>query len=169
MTLLRTIMCVALTMCVLAGCDSGSDTTTTGGGSGGSGSAGTSAGSGTDTSGATAATPAAPSTPAATPDTSTAAPAAASDPAAAAAAPTQPAGAAAAATATQAQTLLDQTVTYIKENKMDLAEKSLTQLEGLKPKLPAEYHPKIDSARKAFNAAKTGQGLKLDGLLPGAK
>ena len=51
-----------------------------------------------------------------------------------------------------------------------LAEKSLTQLEQLKPKLPAEWHPRVDQARKAFNAAKTGLGLKLDSLLPsGAK
>jgi hypothetical protein len=81
---------------------------------------------------------------------------------------TAPSGAAASAEVTQAQTLLDQTVTYIKENKMDLAEKSLTQLESLKPKLPVEYQSKVDSARKAFNAAKTGQGLKLDSVLPGA-
>ena len=81
---------------------------------------------------------------------------------------TAPSGVATSAEVTQAQTLLDQTVTYMKENKMDLADKSLTQLEALKPKLPVEYQSKIDSARKAFNAARAGQGLKLDGVLPGA-
>ena len=129
-------------------------------------------------SGGTAATPSAspssatPSQTAATPAagaTGTAADATAAQAAAKTEAPTTaPSGAATSAEVTQAQTLLDQTVTYIKENKMDLAEKSLTQLETLKPKLPVEYQSKIDSARKAFNAAKTGQGLKLDSVLPGA-
>ena len=129
-------------------------------------------------SGGTAATPSAspssatPSQTAATPAagaTDTAADATAAQAAAKTEVPTTaPSGAATSAEVTQAQTLLDQTVTYIKENKMDLAEKSLTQLEALKPKLPVEYHGKIDSARKAFNAAKTGQGLKLDSVLPGA-
>lgn len=86
--------------------------------------------------------------------------------AAAQSAATQPAAAGAAATA-QAQTLLDQTITYIKENKVELAEKSLTQLEALKPRLPVEYHSKIDGVRKASNAARTGHGLKLENLLPG--
>jgi hypothetical protein len=57
-------------------------------------------------------------------------------------------------------------MTYIKENKMDLAEKSLAQLEQMKSKIPVEYHPKIDQARTALNAAKSG-GAKLQGLLPG--
>jgi predicted lipid-binding transport protein (Tim44 family) len=114
------------------------------------------------------ASPAAAPTPAATPDASSTGGDAAAQTAATAETPTTApaAGTASAAEVTQAQTLLDQTVTYVKENKMDLAEKSLAQLEQLKPKLPVEYHSKIDGARKAFNAAKSGQGLKLDGLLP---
>ena len=75
---------------------------------------------------------------------------------------TQPAGAMPA----EAQKLMDQTLQYIKENKMDLAEKGLTQLESMKSSIPAAYHPKIDQVRTAFNAAKSG-GASLQGLLPG--
>ena len=172
MSFVRTTMaCAVLAMSVLAGCEKTDDATTPGGTAGAGASSGAATGGASDATAATpgatdatAATPAAAPTPAATPDASTATPAAASDPAA-----TQPAGAAAAATTAQAQTLLDQSIAYIKENKLDLADKSLTQLEALKPQLPAAYHSKVDAARKAFNAAKTGQGLKLDGLLPAAK
>ena len=179
MTLLRSIACVMMMVAILSGCER--DETTTGGTASGTGTgtgatAGTASESstaGTASESATAGASAAAPTPAATPDASSAAAgaAAAAQTAATSDAPTTaPSGAAAATAAetTQAQKLLDQTVTYIKENKMDLAEKSLTQLEQLKPKLPVEYHSKIDGARKAFNAAKTGQGLKLDGLLPGS-
>ena len=127
-------------------------------------------------SGGTAATPSAspssatPSQTAATPAagaTGTAADATAAQAAAKTEAPTTaPSGAATSAEVTQAQTLLDQTVTYIKENKMDLAEKGLTQLESMKAQIPAAYHPKIDQVRTAFNAAKSG-GASLQGLLPG--
>jgi len=155
-----------LGIAVLSGCER-DDTSGTGTATGGSGTSGTSA---TPAASETPAT----ETPAVTPTTAPSAGATLPDSAAVTAAAqsaaqtaaTQPA-AAAGAVQQQAQTLLDQTVTYIKENKMDLAEKSLTQLEGLKPKLPAEWHPRIDQARKAFTAAKTGQGLKLDSLLPG--
>lgn len=85
-----------------------------------------------------------------------------------ASAATQPAAAVDAGVTTQAQQLLDQATTYIKENKMDLADKSLTQLEALKPKLPPEWASKVDSARSTFNTAKSGAS-KLNGLLPGAK
>ncbi len=163
MELKRIAACAVLSVAVFAGCER-ADT--------GTGTSGT--GSGAGTSGTTA-TPAASETTPTTPTTMPSAAATLPDSAALTAAAqsaaqtaaTQPAAAAGAVTQ-QAQTLLDQTVTYIKENKMDLAEKSLTQLEQLKPKLPAEWHPRVDQARKAFNAAKTGQGLKLDGLLPGS-
>ena len=170
MDLKRIAMSAALTMAVVVvGCER-DDTTTTGTGAGTSGTSGTSG---------TTATPAASETPVATPDSSTAvapttapslpdsAAVTAAAQAAGQTAATQPA-AAAGAVQQQAQTLIDQTVTYSKENKMDLAEKSLTQLEQLKPKLPAEWHPRVDSVRKAFDTAKTGQGLKLDSLLPGS-
>ena len=163
MDLKRMIACGVLgTAMALAGCER-DDTTTTGSGTG------TGAPSGTGTTATPAAstdTPPPPTTaPTSTlPDTGALVGAAQT---AAETATTQPA-AATAEVQQQAQTLLDQTVTYVKENKMELAEKSLTQLESLKPKLPAEWHPRIDQARKAFAAAKTGQGLKLDGLLPGS-
>ena len=59
----------------------------------------------------------------------------------------------------QAKQLLDDTTRYIKENKLDLADKSLSTLETLKPQLPQSYHGRIDTARSMFNAAKKGQGL----------
>ena len=58
------------------------------------------------------------------------------------------------ATEQQATKLLDETMTYIKENKLDLAEKSLTAAEKLKPQLPTSYGPRIDQARTALDAAK---------------
>src|SRR5688500_3453903 len=58
------------------------------------------------------------------------------------------------ATEQQATKLLDETMTYIKENKLDLAEKSLTAAEKLKPQLPTSYAPRIDQARTALDAAK---------------
>ena len=63
------------------------------------------------------------------------------------------------ASTAEAQKLLDQATQYIKENKWDLADKSLTQLEGMKSQLPASYGPKIDASRKMFNTAKSGSGL----------
>ena len=71
------------------------------------------------------------------------------------ASPTAPAGDVTA----KAQQLLDQTTQYVKENKLDLAEKSLTQLEQIKPQLPQTFHPKIDQARSMFDTAKKGANL----------
>ena len=170
----RMIVCAVLGIgLALAGCEKSETTETK------SGAASTPPAASPSTPTETAATPAASpaATPSATPADATAAAQTAAANAAGAAQTaaktesptTAPSGTATAAEVTQAQTLLDQTLQYVKENKMDLAEKSLTQLEGLKPKLPVEYHSKIDAARKAFNAAKTGQGLKLDSLVPGAK
>lgn len=83
-------------------------------------------------------------------------PSAAQPAAAEAAAPTtQPAGGMTA----EAQKLLDQTTEYIKNNKLDLADKSVSQLEQMKPQLPTEYGPKIDNARQMLDMAKKGQGL----------
>ena len=130
----------------------------------------------------TAATPAAPS--ASESPSATATPAIPAAPAVPAAATTMPsdaaataagaagaAGAAAAATTqpvapAEVQKMIDQALTYVKENKMELADKTLTQLESMKAQIPVEYHPKIDQARKAFTAAKAGGG-NLGGLLPG--
>ena len=80
-------------------------------------------------------------------------PAAADDAAAAA-------DAAAGDTTAKATELLNQVTTYVKENKLDLAEKALVQLEKLKPQLPAAYQSKVDTARTMFDTAKKGQGLK---------
>jgi len=67
------------------------------------------------------------------------------------------------ASAAEAQKLMDQATQYIKDNKLDLADKTVTQLEGMKGQLPAEYGPKIDELKKMVDAAKTGLpgGMKL--------
>jgi hypothetical protein len=85
-----------------------------------------------------------------------AAPAAAAVPADTAAAP---AAAAEGDAKAQATDLLTKVETYVKENKMDLAEKALAELDKLKPQLPAEYQSKIDTAHTMFDTAKKGQGL----------
>jgi hypothetical protein len=74
---------------------------------------------------------------------------------------------ASAAVQTKAQELLDQTMTYVKENKFELAEKALTQLDGMKAQLPAEWGPRIEQARSALNAAKASGAVKVPGGLPG--
>lgn len=71
-----------------------------------------------------------------------------------------------AADTTQAQTLLDQAMQYIKDNKLNDADTVLTKLEAMKSKLPADWASKIDSARAAYNSAKTGSD-KLKSLVPG--
>jgi hypothetical protein len=63
------------------------------------------------------------------------------------------------ASTTEAQKLLDQASQYIKENKWDLADQSLTKVEQMKPQLPASYGTKIDATRKLFNSAKSGSNL----------
>jgi len=82
--------------------------------------------------------------------------------------PTTPAGStgggtttppAATVTVADAQKLLDQATQYIKDNKLELADKAIKQLEDAKPKLPAEYGPKIDHLRTAFNAATASGAL----------
>jgi hypothetical protein len=79
---------------------------------------------------------------------------------------TAPANSAVSADTTEAQKLLDQAMQYIKENKLNDADTVLTKLEAMKPKLPAEWASKIDSARSAFNSAKAGSD-KLKSLVPG--
>jgi len=72
------------------------------------------------------------------------------------------------ATQAQAKQLMDQAMQYIKENKLDLAEKAVNQLDGLKSQLPAEWGPRIDQVHSALNAAKASGGV--GGLkLPGSK
>jgi len=59
----------------------------------------------------------------------------------------------------QAKDKLDQAMEYIKENKYDLADKALTELEEMKDKLPASLQSQIAAARSALNAAKSGHSL----------
>jgi hypothetical protein len=69
--------------------------------------------------------------------------------------------AAAEANTAKATSLLEQLTQYIQDNKVDLADKTLSQLDGMKDSLPASLQEKIESARTALNAKKTaGQVLK---------
>ncbi len=61
-----------------------------------------------------------------------------------------------AAATEKAQTLYDEAVKYIQENKLDLAEKSLTQLESMKAQLPADWQSKLASAQEMLTKAKAG-------------
>jgi hypothetical protein len=73
--------------------------------------------------------------------------------------PADAADAAAGESVSKAQELMTQATNYIKDNKLDLAEKALAQLDELKPKLPASYAPKIDSLHTLLDNAKKGKGL----------
>jgi len=68
------------------------------------------------------------------------------------------AGEAGAAASGEAQKLIDQAMTYIKENKLDLAEQTVTKLEGMKASLSPTLQSAVDSARKSLNAAKSMGG-----------
>jgi len=106
---------------------------------------------------ATPAIPAAPTVPAVPADA--AASAAAKE--APAAATTQPVDS---ATSAKAQELLDQAMQYIKDNKYDLADKTLTQLEGMKASLSPTMQKSVDQARTMLTTAKAGGGIKLPSL-----
>lgn len=54
-----------------------------------------------------------------------------------------------------ADKLLADAAQYVKENKFDLADKAVAELEKSKPNLPAEYGPKIDQLKKLVDTAKT--------------
>lgn len=81
----------------------------------------------------------------------------------AAGADTQPA-ASAPMTADQAKGLLNQAMQYVKENKYELAEKTLDQVEAHKASLPATIQNQLGAARSALNTAKAGGGIKIPGL-----
>jgi hypothetical protein len=110
---------------------------------------------------APAAVPAAPTTPDATP---AAAAAAANESATAA---TQAVAGNAAVGAAETQKLIDQAMAYIKDNKLDLAEKAVTQLEGMKASLSPEMAKQVDNARSLLDTAKKAGAVKLPAL-PGA-
>ena len=61
---------------------------------------------------------------------------------------------AAADDAAKATSLLTQLTQYIKDNKVELAEKTLAQLDGMKGSLPASLQGQIETARTALAAKK---------------
>lgn len=65
--------------------------------------------------------------------------------------------------AAEAQKKLDQVMEYVKENKLDLADKGLKELEDNKASLPQVIQDRLPTARKTLDAAKAGNatGLKL--------
>ena len=68
----------------------------------------------------------------------------------------------------EAEKLLTEAGTYIKENKFDLADKAVAQLDALKPNLPAEYAPRIEQLKQAIATAKAAAanmpgGMKMPG------
>ena len=65
----------------------------------------------------------------------------------------------------EAQKLIDQAQTYIKENKWDLADTTIKKLEEMKASLPAEWATKVEQARNAFNSAKNAAAA-LPGMVP---
>jgi hypothetical protein len=86
-----------------------------------------------------------------------------------AAASSQPGSLSDAATA-EADRLIQQATTYIKENKMDLADQAVAKLKELKPKLPASYGPRIDQLAQTVDTLKNGASkLNLGGLNLGGK
>lgn len=98
-------------------------------------------------------------------DAGAAADAAKTDAAAAADSAGETAAAAGADVSAEATKLIDQATTYIKENKWDLAESTVKQLEGMKASLPADYQGQVDNVRKMLDTAKAaaGSGIKLPG------
>ena len=60
------------------------------------------------------------------------------------------------------QAQVTQAVEYLKENKVDLADKTLAQVESRKASIPESFYPRIASTRTMIDAAKaTGGGLPL--------
>ena len=79
----------------------------------------------------------------------------------------QRAGEAAEATTAEAQKLLEQATQYINENKWDLAEKTIAQLDGMKASLPESLRTQVDNARKLLETRRTAGdvGGAVEGLL----
>ena len=57
-------------------------------------------------------------------------------------------------TTAKANALLTQLLQYIKDNKVELAEKTLEQLDGMKGSLPTSLQEKVSAARTALQAQK---------------
>lgn len=68
------------------------------------------------------------------------------------------------AIAKQAQEKLDQAIEYIKENKYDLADKALGELEQMKDQLSPAFQTQVANARQMLNAARNKPDLPA---LPG--
>lgn len=82
---------------------------------------------------------------------------------------TAPAGGmqAPAMSAEEANTQIQQVMTYIKDKKYDLAETALQKLEQNKASLPASVQAQLPTARTALNTAKaTGGGAALPSSVP---
>ena len=58
----------------------------------------------------------------------------------------------------QAAVNLDKVADYIKSNKLDLADKTLTQIEANKDALSPDLQKRVDQLRAALNAAKAAAG-----------
>lgn len=67
----------------------------------------------------------------------------------------------------KASELIDQAKEYIKENKWDMAESAVKQLEAMKGSLPAEYQGQVENVRKMFDTAKATSGGAGGIKLPG--
>ena len=61
-------------------------------------------------------------------------------------------------TVSDAQALIEAATKHINENKLDLAEKALKQLDKLRADLPDSLNQKIDAAKAALTAAKAAAG-----------
>lgn len=164
---------------LLVGCDSG-DRTTNGGGT----TTAPPPAEATVPDTGSAATPALPATTPPTPPLPTPLPTPALEPpatrpsgtagadaSAGAVAATQQAGQQAAQQTSAIQSQVDQVMQYVKENKLDLAEKGLNQLDSQKaswsPSVQQTMNPKIEMARKALATAKGAgnlQNLKVPSL-----
>ncbi len=106
--------------------------------------------------------PAAPTAPAAPAAPAAVAPAVAPAPAAPAAPVIAPAALSSDTTA-KATALLEQAIQYVKDNKLELADKALAQLDAIKASLPESLQQQIESLRGTLTAKKAA------GLLPAFK
>jgi hypothetical protein len=89
------------------------------------------------------------------------------DPAQNATPATPPGGATATATdatTTEATTLMDQTVQYVKENKWDLADASMKKLDAMKDQLPESLKPRYAQVKTMYDSAKVGKSISVPGM-----
>ena len=54
---------------------------------------------------------------------------------------------------------VEQAVVYLKDNKLDLADKTLAQVESRKASIPTSYYPQIDRTRTMIDSAKKASGV----------